>query len=96
MTKRIRQLAASNTNRLKHIVCAVCAMLFALCSFAAAQQTERIPKIGYVSGSGDSKTPGRLVGESSKAFAISVISREKTFWLRIVTSRADWIGFPAS
>ena len=63
MTKRIRQLAANNTNRLKHIVCAVCAMLFALCSFADAQQTERIPRIGYVSGSGDSKTPGPLVGE---------------------------------
>jgi putative tryptophan/tyrosine transport system substrate-binding protein len=63
MTRRIRELAANNTNRLEHIVCAVCAMLFALCSFADAQQTERIPRIGYVSGSGDSKTPGPLVGE---------------------------------
>jgi putative tryptophan/tyrosine transport system substrate-binding protein len=40
---------------------ALCAMLFALCSSARAQQPAKIPLIGYVSGSGDPKTPGPLV-----------------------------------
>ena len=35
----------------------LCAMLFALCSFASAQQPTKIPRIGYVIGSG----PGPLV-----------------------------------
>jgi putative ABC transport system substrate-binding protein len=34
------------------------ALLFALCSSAAAQQTTKIPRIGYVSGSGDPSNPG--------------------------------------
>jgi putative ABC transport system substrate-binding protein len=37
------------------------AMLLALCSFAEAQQPKKIPRIGYVSVSGDAKNPGRFV-----------------------------------
>jgi putative tryptophan/tyrosine transport system substrate-binding protein len=37
------------------------AMLLALCSFAEAQQSKKIPRIGYVSVSGDAKNPGRFV-----------------------------------
>ena len=36
-------------------------MLFALCSSAEAQQPTKVPRIGYVSGSGDPKNPGPLV-----------------------------------
>jgi len=39
----------------------LCAMLFALSSSAAAQQPARIPRIGYVSGSGSSSNPGPYV-----------------------------------
>jgi putative tryptophan/tyrosine transport system substrate-binding protein len=38
-------------------VLTICAMLFALCSSAEAQQTAKIPRIGYVSGRSDT-TPG--------------------------------------
>ena len=37
------------------------AMLFALSFPADAQQPAKVPRIGYVSGSGDPKTPGLLV-----------------------------------
>ena len=40
---------------------ALCAMLFALCLPAAAQQPGRIPRIGYVSGTGNSSDPGPYV-----------------------------------
>jgi putative ABC transport system substrate-binding protein len=39
----------------------LCAMHFALCSSAAAQQSAKFPRIGYVSGTGDPKNPGPLV-----------------------------------
>ncbi|HSE86477.1 MAG TPA: hypothetical protein VLJ79_09670, partial [Candidatus Binatia bacterium] len=39
-------------------VLALCAMLFALCSSAAAQQPAKVPRIGYLSPTGDSHTPG--------------------------------------
>src|SRR6266571_648921 len=43
----------------KAILClALCAMLFALCSSAQAQQTAKIPRIGYVSGTGSASDPG--------------------------------------
>jgi len=33
----------------KNVIClALCAMLFALCSSAEAQQVEKIPKIGFL------------------------------------------------
>src|SRR5262245_24769942 len=38
-----------------------CSMLFALCFAAEAQETKKIPRIGYVSVSGDAKNPGRFV-----------------------------------
>jgi putative ABC transport system substrate-binding protein len=46
----------------KNILCvAFCAMLFALCTSAEGQQPKKIPRIGYVSVSGDAKNPGRFV-----------------------------------
>ena len=40
---------------------ALYALLLPLCSFAEAQQPKKIPRIGYVSVSGDAKNPGRFV-----------------------------------
>ena len=37
---------------------ALCAMFFALCSFAEAQQPGRIPRIGFLPSSGDTNNPG--------------------------------------
>jgi putative ABC transport system substrate-binding protein len=42
----------------KFLVLALSAMLFALCSSAQAQQPAKIPRIGFLSGSGDPNTPG--------------------------------------
>jgi hypothetical protein len=45
----------------KNILCvAFCAMLFALCTSAEAQQLKKIARIGNVSVSGDPKNPGRF------------------------------------
>jgi len=38
-----------------------CALLFALCLFADAQQPAKIPRIGYISGTFDSSNPGPYV-----------------------------------
>jgi ABC-type uncharacterized transport system substrate-binding protein len=46
----------------KSIFCfTLCPMLFALGSYTQAQQTARIPRIGYVSGTGDASNPGPYV-----------------------------------
>jgi hypothetical protein len=45
----------------KVIGLALSAMLFALCTAAAAQQVRKIPRIGYVSVSGSPNNPGVLV-----------------------------------
>jgi len=37
---------------------ALCAVLFALCCSVDAQQTAKIPRIGYVSGTGNASNPG--------------------------------------
>jgi hypothetical protein len=54
----------------KGVFCvALCAMLFALCSFAAAQQPKKVTRIGYLS-SGNSSS------ESARAEAIRLALRE--------------------
>lgn len=45
----------------KITVLALCAMLFALCSSAEAQQATKIPRIGYVSGTGNASNQGPYV-----------------------------------
>ena len=37
---------------------ALCAVLFALCCSVDAQQPAKIPRIGYISGTGDASNPG--------------------------------------
>jgi len=38
-----------------------CALLFALCMSASAQQPTKVPRIGYISGTGDASNPGPYV-----------------------------------
>ena len=46
----------------KNFLClALCAMLLALCVSAEAQPQAKIPRIGYISGTGDSSNPGPYV-----------------------------------
>jgi putative tryptophan/tyrosine transport system substrate-binding protein len=45
----------------KMISLALCAMLFVLCSFADAQQSGRIPRIGYIESTGSPGNPGPSV-----------------------------------
>jgi ABC-type uncharacterized transport system substrate-binding protein len=47
--------------RKESIVFALCVLLLSLCFPADAQQAKKIPRIGYVSGSGDPQTPGYQV-----------------------------------
>jgi ABC-type uncharacterized transport system substrate-binding protein len=47
----------------KIIVLELCALLFALCFPADAQQAKKIPRIGYVSNRGDANNPGPRVEE---------------------------------
>ena len=42
-------------------VLAVCVMLVALCSFAEAQQANKVPRIGYISGTGNTTDQGPYV-----------------------------------
>ena len=44
------QQALGNGKKLKLVVYALCAMLLALCPFAQAQQSTRVPRIGYLGG----------------------------------------------
>jgi putative tryptophan/tyrosine transport system substrate-binding protein len=52
--------AAANIKKLRLFGFAVCVLL-ALCSFAEAQQIKKLPRIGFVSVSGDPNTPGRNI-----------------------------------
>ena len=45
----------------KVISVALCALLYALCFYVEAQQPAKIPRIGYVSGTGDPSNPGPYV-----------------------------------
>jgi putative ABC transport system substrate-binding protein len=53
-----RQDATVNGKKAELFGFALCALLFALSFPAAAQQAKKIPRIGFVSGIGDPKTPG--------------------------------------
>jgi putative ABC transport system substrate-binding protein len=58
MTRATRQEATGNSRRAEVFACALCAVLYALCFSAHAQQPTKIPRIGYVSGSGNPPVPG--------------------------------------
>ena len=53
--------STANNKKAKVFCFALCAMLFALSLPVEAQQPTKIPRIGYVSGTGDHKTPGLQV-----------------------------------
>ena len=59
----------------KITVLTLCAMLFALCSFVEAQQTARIPKIGYLGAGFDTSGPNESF---QREFTNSGMSRVKT------------------
>lgn len=61
MTRGIGQQATGNRQKVKAIAVAFCALFFALCISAHAQQPKTIPRIGYISVSGDPSTPSRFV-----------------------------------
>jgi hypothetical protein len=83
--KGVRKLMKKN-----YFCIALGALLLALSVRADAQQTKQVPRIGYVSNSGDANNPGPLYRHSGKDFGISVISREKTFWLSFAPLKESW------
>ena len=52
MTIGNRQQAVGNSKKLKFVPYVLCALLFALCFAAEAQQTNKVPRIGFLSGRG--------------------------------------------
>jgi putative ABC transport system substrate-binding protein len=56
-----RHQALGNSNKLKLVAYALCTLLFALCASAEAQQTTKIPRIGYISGTGNQTNQGPYV-----------------------------------
>ena len=56
-------------NHVKKIFCCSCALLFALCVFAEAQQPKKVPRIGYLS-------PLDPASESTRSEAIRLALRE--------------------
>ena len=61
------------------------AMLFAHSFLAQAQQSAKIPRIGYLAGFGNTNNPGPQVEAFRKGCASSVTSRGRIFWLSTVT-----------
>jgi putative ABC transport system substrate-binding protein len=55
----MRHEATCNSKKIKIIGVALCAMLFALCASAEAQQPTKVPRIGFLSGSSPSTAPER-------------------------------------
>ena len=62
-------LLNSKDKKKKITVLTLCAMLFALCSFADAQQPKKVPRIGYLS-------PRDPASESSRSETIRLALRE--------------------
>ena len=52
---------AGKSKSFKAFGCTLCAFLFALCAIGDAQQKPKIPRIGYLSGTGDAANPGPYV-----------------------------------
>ena len=69
MTTRIGQLAAGNRKKLKPVLGALCAVLFALCSSTEAQQPKKFARIGYLS-------PSDPASESARSEAIRLALSE--------------------
>jgi putative ABC transport system substrate-binding protein len=61
MRIRTRDKATGDSKNAKVVSIVVCAMLFACCSFAHAQQPKKVPRIGYISGTGSVSNPGPYV-----------------------------------
>ena len=62
------------------------ALLLALCLPADAQQPEKVPRVGFLSGAG-APPAGLRSRHSDKGCAILVMLREKTSWWSIATPK---------
>jgi ABC-type uncharacterized transport system substrate-binding protein len=60
MTAGIRQQAVGNSKKLKLVPYVLCALLFALCGSTEAQQTGKVPRIGFLNDSTASNITVRL------------------------------------
>jgi putative ABC transport system substrate-binding protein len=58
--KRGARLEARGTSKTKIIGLALCGLLFALCSFAEAQQAKKVPRIAWITGSSLSSNAHRI------------------------------------
>src|SRR5215475_6606733 len=60
MKTGIRQQARGNSKRIKLFGLVPCAMLFALCSTAATQQTQKVPRVGFLIASNSAASTARI------------------------------------
>jgi putative ABC transport system substrate-binding protein len=70
-------------------------ILLAILVIAEAQQPAKVPRIGYVSGSGDPKAPGPLVEAFRQGLRDLGYIEGKTSWLSIATPRESSTGSQA-
>ena len=75
----LRHKATGTSKTVKVFCFALCALLFALCLPAEAQQAAKMPRIGYVSSLVVPTILGRWVKHSGKGCDSSAISRGKIF-----------------
>jgi hypothetical protein len=83
------------TTMSKKVVWLTVLLLLIAGGFAEAQQPTKVPRIGYVSGSGNDNILD-LMSKHSGDCEISVISRGKTSWLSIATLNESWTGLQIS
>jgi hypothetical protein len=67
-------------------------ILLAVAVVAQAQPQAKIPRIGYISGTGDSVNQGPTSRHCAKGCVISVMSKGKTSGSSIAVSRENLIG----
>ena len=76
-------------------LCFLCTLLMALSFPAEAQQPKKIPRIGFVSGTGDPNAPGFQVEAFRRGLRDLGYIEGKICWLSIATLKATRTAFQA-
>ena len=69
-------------------------VLLAVAVIAEAQQPKKVPRIGYISGTGNEANQGPYVEACDKGCASSATSKERTSSSNIGVPRERWIVYP--
>jgi len=89
----MRHEATGNSKKVKVIGVALCAMLFALCLSAQAQQSKKVARIGYLSVLSPVSDSARIEA-FAKVCARRATLTDRTSPLSLDMRRGSWIGSP--